>query len=254
VKRSPRAVFFGLFGSYFGDWSYKDNFLRAALGSAGGVLATAWFARPWHHIHHLAAMKTFGESLRATMNNNGTEYDTGTASRSVHMALLGDPTLRLFVARAPGKAEPTQREAGIELTWSASPDADSGYVIYRRETGPWQKLGEVTALTYTDTTVTDMTTYRYRVVARKKQVTASGSFYLHSPGAIVETKRQWLGGIEGDGGVVGDDAGAANPDAPTEEANGCTCRTHPVATGESPWLLVIALTYSLRGRRSAARR
>jgi hypothetical protein len=253
VKRSPRAVFFGLFGSYFGDWSYKDNFLRAALGSAGGVLATAWFARPWHHIHHLAAMKTFGESMRATMNNNGTEYDTGTASRSVHMALLGDPTLRLFVARAPATLKFAQHKQGIELQWGASTDADSGYVVYRREDGPWQKIADATDTLYLDTSVTRATVYRYRVVAKKKQVTASGSFYLHSPGEIVDASWNYLGDFEdGSPPTNGSDAGL---EATSEEAeSGCACRTHPVATGVSPWLMAIALTYSLRGRRSASRR
>lgn len=247
VKRSPRAVYFGLFGSYFGDWSYKDDFLRAALGSAGGVLETSWFARPYHHLHQLGAMRTFGEAMRATMNNTGVDYDNGIFPRSVHLALLGDPTLRLFVARAPGKPAVTQQKQGIGLEWSASPDADSGYVIYRREDGPWKKIAEVMERSYVDADVSRSVAYRYRVVARKKQITASGSFYLHSPGEIVNTSWNWLGDFE-DGGPVDPDAGTPNADAPPDDA-GCGCETPGPATGVSPWFFTLALLPLKRWRR-----
>lgn len=252
AKRAPRAAFLGLFGSYFGDWSYKDNFLRAALGSEGGVLATAWFARPWHHLHHLGAMRTFGEAFVATANNSGTSYDTGSAARSIHLALLGDPTLRLFVARAPGPAEPSNTREALTLTWTSSPDADAGYVVYRRDgkASPWQKLSEITGLTYADATAADDASYEYRVVARKKQLTGSGSFFLHSPGAIVLAKRQWLEGIDRDGGAPpGGETGPAADGAIPEEA-GCGChvpaRGH---TGVGGLLLGLALMRSRRGRR-----
>lgn len=249
VKRAPRAVFFGLFGSYFGDWSYKDNFLRAALGSSGGVLATAWFARPWHHLHQLGAMATFGEAFVATANNTST-YDAGTASRSVHLALLGDPTLRLFVARAPTNLVADNGPTALTLSWSASPDADAGYVVYRRQADkPWQRLGESATTSYSDETATVDETYRYRVVAKMKKVTASGSFFLHSPGPIAEKKRVVTigatdAGVTEDGGVP-----AADPAGTAEESAGCGCHTTNSSGSGALALLALLVMRSRRGRR-----
>jgi hypothetical protein len=250
VMRAPRAAFFGLFGSYFGDWSYKDNFLRAALGSSGGVLATAWFARPWHHLHHLGAMRTFGQAFVATANNSGVAYDTGSSARSIHLALLGDPTLRLFVARAPTELKAGSATTALRLDWAASPDADSGYVVYRRDGKgtPWKKLADVAALTYDDATVVDGSSYEYRVVARKKKVTASGSFFLHSPGGTVVAKYTALTGIDGDSGLESDGGVAADPGAMPEDS-GCGCHI-PARTANGSWLLVgLMLMRWRRGRR-----
>lgn len=260
VKRAPRAVFFGLFGSYFGDWAYRDNFLRGALGSSGGVLATAWFARPWHHLHPLGAMQTFGETMLATMNNSGSAYDTGNSARSVHLALLGDPTLRLFVARAPTQLEAANKLDALTLTWTASPDADSGYAIYRREGDKgWARLATVTATSYADTSAVDATTYRYRVVAVNKKTTASGTFFLHSPGPILE-KQRVVTMNEGDSGTSDPDAGALPEDSglPADSAlaedSGCGCRTARAPNHAWLGIVLLGVTRWRRGRRSVARR
>jgi len=227
AKRSPHAVFFGLFGSYFGDWSYKDNLLRAALASSGGVLATAWFARPWHHIHHLGALGTFGEAFVATVNN-ATAYDTGSSARSIHLALLGDPTLRLFVARAPTALVAASTGEGVSLNWAGSPDADAGYYVYRRADGPWQRLTAApVASPYIDATAVVGGCYAYRVVARSLRTTGSGTFFLHSPGATVSHNHE-PSAAASDGGLA-DDATPANDVAPAEDA-GCGCH----ATTSSP--------------------
>lgn len=246
VKRAPRAAFLGLFGSYFGDWSYRDDLLRAVLASPGGALATTWFARPWHHLHPLAAMKTFGETFVSNANNSGTSWDTGSAARSVHQALLGDPTLRLFVARAPGKAVPTSVAKGVSLAFDPSPDADAGYVIYRREgKAPWARLAEGVASPWIDETAEVGKTYAWRVVARKKQLTGSGSFYLHSPGALLEATRTAVG--ETDAGAGGD-AGAPAAEASSDDP-GCGCRT----AGRKASPLALLLAFALLRRQRAAR-
>jgi MYXO-CTERM domain-containing protein len=248
AKRAPRAAFFGLFGSYFGDWSYKDNFLRAALASSGGVLATAWFARPWHHIHHLGALGTFGEAFVATANNS-TTYDTGSSPRSIHLALLGDPTLRLFVIRAPSGLDGTSQTDGVALAWAASPDADAGYVVYRRDKGssaPWTRLGESMSTSYVDKDVMANAAYVYRVVARSLKTTGSGTFYLHSPGITADETFVPAATIS-DAGVTDD--GGTVPAADSAEESGCACSTTGRASNGS-WLALGALSLvRLRRRR-----
>jgi len=248
AKRAPHAAFFGLFGSYFGDWSYKDNFLRAALASSGGVLATAWFARPWHHFHHLGALHTFGEAFVATANNS-TTYDTGAFARSIHLALLGDPTLRLFVARAPTGVAASDGFDRVTLTWTPSADADAGYVVYRREkdaTGAWNRLDAVTGTSYDDRSMAEGANYAYRVVARSLRTTGSGTFYLHSPGKIIEHK--FAPSInEGDAGPASD--GGASPAADSIEDSGCGCRSAPQSANGAYSALALLTLARLRRRR-----
>ncbi|MGZ3422734.1 MAG: MYXO-CTERM sorting domain-containing protein [Polyangiales bacterium] len=249
VNRKPQAVFLGLFGSYFGDWSFDDDLLRASILSKGTALATAWFARPWHHFHHLGALKTFGESFFTMVNAKG--YDSGVAAnaRSVHLALLGDPTLRMFVARAPTGLSATPAAGSVQLAWTASPDASVGYHVYRRAKsgGPAARLtaAPIAATSYTDDTATDASAYR--VVAVRLRTTGSGTFFEHSPGPIAEAAP--LSAAAPDGGV--DDAGDAG-DTPAadpvgESKSGCGCRVTP-RENTSAWALVLG-TLLLRRRR-----
>jgi len=249
AKRKPRAAFLGLFGSYFGDWSYKDDLLRAALASEGGVMATVWFARPWHHAHHLGALRTFGEAFVVTANNSGTTYDTGAFPRSVHLALLGDPTLRLWVVRPPSDVTATQTATGVKLSWTPSPDADAiNHHVYRRTSkGAFVRvsstlvgassfedpLGEVTPERYT-----------YRVVAVARKTTGSGTFFLHSPGALADVDVTPPPLTE-----TPDDAGAPSPAnaSAIDESAGCGCHT-PHSTSTAPFALLL-LVGLLRRRR-----
>lgn len=108
TKQPVRATFTLLFGSYFGDMDADNNLMRAMLANDGDVLTCGWAGRPHWFLHGMAGDGTIGESFMETVNNAGTlpggtiverssltwqPYLLGT--RNIHMALLGDPTLRL---------------------------------------------------------------------------------------------------------------------------------------------------------------
>ena len=176
VTRTPKAVFMGLFGSYFGDWGAPNNLMRAALLSPGTGLASMWTARPYVHLHGLGALKTFGEVFIESVNAQfDGAYDTGSSSQSIHQALLGDPTLRLFVTRPVSHLRATATAQGILLSWDASPDAD-GYHVYL---GPTTRL-TASPIPQTSYLVSENDAH-YRVVAVQKQTTGSGTFFQHSP-------------------------------------------------------------------------
>lgn len=108
TQRPVHATFTLLFGSYFGDMDADNNLMRAMLANDGDVLTCGWAGRPHWFLHGMAGDGTIGECFVETVNNAGTlpggsiversslawqPYLLGT--RSIHMALLGDPTLRL---------------------------------------------------------------------------------------------------------------------------------------------------------------
>ncbi len=132
ATQAPRAVFTFLMGSYFGDWDTTDNLLRASLASPGLGLAAAWTGRPHWFLHPMATGGTIGEATLLTQNNRQTyRAPVNTLPGFVHIALMGDPTLRLHPLRPPTGLRGETRPESLVLTWTPSPDAELGHHVYR---------------------------------------------------------------------------------------------------------------------------
>ena len=184
VATPLNAVFTMLFGSYFGDWDVPNNLLRAALATAGGALTCGWAGRPHWYLHPMAFGETIGACLRLTQNNNGRDYQpTGGFARGVHIALMGDPTLRLHRVAPPSAL---RLEAG-QLRWQASPQMVRGYHVYRAasEFGPYERLTPtpIPACEFHDAAGSPEHHYQVRAVAW--QSTPTGYYENASQGVFV---------------------------------------------------------------------
>ena len=134
VTTDTQVIFTMLFGSYFGDWDSPNDFLRAQLATATYTLASAWAGQPNWFFHHMALGEPIGFSTRLTQNNNLTYFADGYA-RYVHVALMGDPTLRMHVvAPASNLVAVANSSGGVDLSWSPSTDTVLGYHVYRSAT------------------------------------------------------------------------------------------------------------------------
>jgi hypothetical protein len=153
-------------------------------------LANAWVGRPNWFFHHMALGETIGYSTRLTQNNkgiNGGLYTpTGMFARQIHIALMGDPTLRMFPVPPPSNLRASSVSGGsIALRWDASADsAVSDYYVYGASSpdGAFTRFGRVKGTTWTHTNPRNIKHYMVR--AAKLTVTGSGSFYNLSLGAI----------------------------------------------------------------------
>jgi hypothetical protein len=182
------AVFNMLFGSYFGDWDVDDAFLRAPLATGNG-LTSAWVGRPSWYLHPMAIGETIGAGTRLTQNNSG-EYPTRHA-RSVHIALMGDPTLRLSPLRPPTNVVVTVAKTGeAMITWSASPEPGVTYNVYRGDASgsAFVKLNRspLTIASFQARRSDLARTATYMVRAVGLTTTPSGSFFNASQGAYGE--------------------------------------------------------------------
>jgi hypothetical protein len=195
INYDSRAVFTILFGSYFGDWDTSDAFLRAPLAGTPGSLGliSCWAGRPHWFFHPMALGETAGYCARLTQNNTGEAqrgYDSNYGPRGNHVALLGDPTLRLYpmapatdlVANISGNA--------VTLNWTASVEASIlGYLVERSTsaTGPFVQLsgGLIGDTSYVDSTGAAGTSYTYRVRAVKMETSPTGSYFNSSQGVFV---------------------------------------------------------------------
>lgn len=178
-----RGVFTMLFGSYFGDWDSTDNFLRAPLAS-GWTLTSVWAGRPHWLFHAMGLGDPIGTSARTSQNDTSMG---GFGQRNVHMALLGDPTLRQHVVAPPSAVAVADAWPQANVTWTASPDPVAGYHVYRAPTpvGPFTRLtaSAVAATAFTDPSpLVGASTYMVR--ALRLQPTPTGTYWNTSQGVF----------------------------------------------------------------------
>lgn len=188
--RDPGAVFTFLFGSYFGDWDTTNNVMRATLATPTYTLTSAWAGRPHWFVHHMGLGETIGHSARLTqINNSSASYrQINPGSQQIHIALMGDPTLRLHPVAPP--TSPLAQAGGtqVALSWTESVEPVLGYHVYRatNAAGPFTRVSSELVATneFTDTGLTSGD-YTYMVRAVRLEVSASGSYYNASQGAFV---------------------------------------------------------------------
>ena len=184
ASSSLKGVFSMLFGSYFGDWDSNDNFLRAPLAQ-GTTLTNVWSGRPHWVLHHMGLGETIGYGARVTQNNNGL-YFPSYGARFIHIALMGDPTLRHDVVAPPGELTVTRNGFNHQLVWAPSAQDVLGYYVYAKsENHPDYQLlniDPIQELSYTDTCVSDVGLVTYMVRAVVLQQSFSGSYYNLSQG------------------------------------------------------------------------
>jgi hypothetical protein len=188
ARTDIQSVFTLFLGSYFGDWDNESNFLRAPLGSTSYGLTAAWAGRPHWFLHHMALGATIGHSTRVSQNNGpgGLYSPRNYGTRQVHVALMGDPTLRMHPVLPPSGISVVPVSDGFELVWQASADTDvEGYQVYRSDSrfGPFTRLtgaDPIQATTFTDRVAPANFTYMVRTV--KLERSGSGTYYNASQG------------------------------------------------------------------------
>jgi hypothetical protein len=196
AKQDPKAAFFMMFGSHFGDWNYTENFLRAPLATSCG-LVSVYSGKPFWYMHTMALGGTTGEVTQLVQNNIEEDLTKGPlygpaqgASGEVHIALMGDPTLRLFAVAPASNVTAVNGKGSVAINWTASTDTVVGYYVYRSTspTGPFTRITNnlVTGTSFTDTTV-KTGNYTYMVRAIKLETTAGGTYYNSSQGVFVTT-------------------------------------------------------------------
>ncbi|MBK8498110.1 MAG: fibronectin type III domain-containing protein [Flavobacteriales bacterium] len=223
ASSNPQGVFTILFGSYFGDWDYSDNFLRAALAS-GRTLTNFWAGYPNWYFHHMGLGETIGYATTLTQNNGNGHYEPANPSPGrVHIALMGDPSLRMHVVAPPSNVQASSANgAATTVTWSPSPETGlAGYHVYRFNNGTqaWERrtTSVVAGTSFTDNTTGLSGVVRYMVRALKLQVSFSGSYYNLSLGSFGQLTLNTV--ITDCLGVIG---GTAVPGTACNDGNACT--------------------------------
>jgi hypothetical protein len=188
ISGDAKAVFFMMFGSWLGEWDSADNIMRAALATRSMGLTCSWAGRPHWYYHHMALGEPIGFSARLTMNNGGLyRNQVNGNARGVHIALMGDPTLRAHPVAPFSGFGATAVSGGVRLNWNASGDSVLGYHVYRSDSagGPYTRLtgSPVAGTAFTDSSANGSSTYMVRAV--KLENTPSGSYFNQSQGVFI---------------------------------------------------------------------
>ena len=198
------GVFNMLVSSYTMRWNKPYSVLRARIASGHG-LTSVWSGNPHWFFHNMGMGEPISRGILQSMNNsNQSDYgyepyyswDPSYAEyggvyppsdyANVHMALMGDPTLRMHYV-APPTALVLEDVSGMaELAWQPSAETVAGYHIYH-----FNGNGEPVLLNQTPVPSTTYLTSipfneqdEYMVRATKLENTPSGSYWNLSIGAI----------------------------------------------------------------------
>ncbi len=198
VNDSFENVFTILAGSYFGDWDIANNFLRAPLASKS--LASFWGGIPKWYVHHMALGDRLGKGTLISQTNEGF-YFTGNfnaSQRSMHIALMGDPTLRQRNLPPVKTLSAVSANKQVSLNWNSAGAGQKYHVyIYDSLNSMFQRVSKslINDTFFTDKGNHYTGNYTYAVFAAADETCASGS-YLNLGGGAFATVNH-INGLQG---------------------------------------------------------
>lgn len=229
---SLQSMFTMLFGSYFGDWDYPNNFLRGAIASKT-CLASTWGNRPNWFLHHMALGASIGYSTQITMNNRGL-YTPRFYGGYVSTALMGDPTLRMHVIPPVENLNAKPEGLNIRLDWKKPKDA-TGFYIYRKYTtdSDYTLLNDfVTNDTFFIDACRDKGLIHYMVRATSLKNTGSGSYYILSAGVTTSILSD-TSSLNIKAQITSSHSGQTNGSIKIIPSGGCAPYSYKWSTGET---------------------
>jgi hypothetical protein len=252
------------YGSYFGRWNTANNFLRAPLGS-GHALINVWSGSPNWFFHNMGMGEPVARSVVQSMNNTGavTRYrpqdgwggPVTTAAPNAHMALMGDPTLRMIAVEPPTAVQIGYNVGNTSLSWTQPADVNArNYYVYKFDANGIPVLlnsSSITATTY-NSSVPWVVGQQFMVRCTKLETTSSGSYWNLSMGALATTSaassvqlacKVFLGGPYNSGaGTMGDALRTVTAFPLTEPYTGLAAPVPVGGGGETTTAPVLAVT------------
>ena len=218
------GVFNMSYGSYFGDWNVPGNFLRAPIAGGDGLTSVYSGAPNWF-FHHMGMGDNIGYSAWVTMNNTNLYVPQNSAWQGqpysrVHLALMGDPSLRMSMVPMPSNLVVSNNGGQAAFSWSAASGDVDGYLVYEMGQGTGAPIRltpqPVTQANFSSPAVPFVAGKRYMVRAVKLETSNTGKYYNLSLGV--------QGTADGSAtpdcnGVVG---GSAVPGSSCDDGDACT--------------------------------
>lgn len=152
LSSTPCNIIFNMtFGSYFGNWDCSspvpgwnnntDNLLKSFLAS-GKCLTSTYPGVPSAFYHHMGLGDPIGYSSKISQNNrtSSSTYQPqnggwqGQNYTTIHVSLLGDPTLRMVYVNQPSGFNVSRSGSTTTFNWTEASQVN-GYHIYEINDG-----------------------------------------------------------------------------------------------------------------------
>ena len=144
-----------------------------------------------------------GYSARLTQNNGPSglyQNEVNHGAGQIHIALMGDPTLRMHVVAPPTNLAATTNNGSVTLNWTASSDSVVGYHVYRTGAdGSFSRLTTtpISATTFADAAASGAANYMVRAV--KLETSGSGTYLQRQRGRVYGLLSGSAGGVTSGG-------------------------------------------------------
>ena len=198
--------------------------MRATIAS-GDALTNVWSGIPNWYFHHMGMGDNIGYSTWVTMNNTALYAPQnggwqGQPYSRVHLALLGDPSLRMTAVPKPSNLQVTNSGGVAAFNWSPAQGSVDGYHIYEMNQSSGQLLRlpppPVTQANFISPAIPFVSWKRYMVRAGKLQTSNTGRYYDLSLGVEATASGSPTADCNGDVG------GSAVPGSSCNDGDACT--------------------------------
>jgi hypothetical protein len=193
----PQIGFHVLLGSYFGDYYFNDDVMRALLTTANFNYAALYSRDTKWEFSEMAQGECFGQAVLTTMNEPflANVRDTLVPQVKAFSAVVGDPTLHINVVAAPTVTRAASSPGTVILNISGG-ETGSKYYVYRYQgmlptasdpTPTFTQLeGPIPGPTSSQSTIAAGTQYVYMVKAVKAMQAGGASYHILSNGTFLQ--------------------------------------------------------------------
>ncbi len=190
AKMESKALIMSFLGSYMGDWDSHNNIIRCSIASSPFTLTANFSGRPYWLYHRLGFGETVGSAYKLSINNDLTQYRTNCiyGLKGMHIALMGDPTVRLFRIAPPNNVIFSRNNGIINISWQYTDDDILGFEIYKSNSdmSAFELISNdyIKDKQFTYNEIIQDSNSIYIIKAVKNQNVVNGSFINRSIGAF----------------------------------------------------------------------
>lgn len=180
-----KIAFYLLMGSYFGDWLFQNDFLRATIATPNHGLAAVWLGKDFTYwqLHGLGVGEPLGQGLVHSIRHGNYDEDQAYDDGETWMSIIGDPTLRMTITAPPINL---QYNAGT-LSWQAGESNCQGCEYYIYHAGSMAGSFQRIAGPLTSTVLNSAPASGVLMVRKARPVTTGSATFINlSQGAFYD--------------------------------------------------------------------
>jgi len=198
-RLAPQVAIHFIDGSYLGDFNLvsrpvRNTFIRALLAQPNSGLVAIWdrINQSSVSLQALGLGDPLGPAWWSHPSNTDLSNGSGYLIGNVHLALLGDPTLRFPVLPPVQNLQANAAGNRVTLRWAATLNPDVRYTVYRTKDPATEAFVPLTVTPVQESEIVDLHPPPggavYLVRPTQLTRTGCGTFHDLGPGQLIEVR------------------------------------------------------------------